>query len=315
MENHRVPYSEGNWGNSPPQNGSIAVCRNDNENSDLHGASWRGSVVFDSSHSQRAWRPNVAGSPAEYYHRNPQHWSRVSHLPTFHNRSSCAFAESENNCIAPNKSLNFNGWNIQTTSDSVQHCTRVKMEPTDFSPSSEGSFSDTLSLTGSDMKRDPELSPGAPGAYEDEDMRKNRKRKYRSSDGEDTESLTGEDTSSKRRGRGGKCRRKGPLNFDEVQNQRCMANVRERQRTQNLNDAFSNLRKIIPTLPSDKLSKIQTLKLASRYIDFLYQVLGSDEKDQKMAGSCSYMAHERLSYAFSVWRMEGAWSSMSSSER
>ncbi|XP_072029119.1 uncharacterized protein [Amphiura filiformis] len=98
--------------------------------------------------------------------------------------------------------------------------------------------------------------------------------------------------------------------YEELQNQRVMANVRERQRTQSLNEAFSNLRKIIPTLPSDKLSKIQTLKLASRYIDFLYQVLRSDEADQKMANSCSYMAHERLSYAFSVWRMEGAWSSM-----
>jgi hypothetical protein len=54
--------------------------------------------------------------------------------------------------------------------------------------------------------------------------------------------------------------------------QRVLANVRERQRTQSLNDAFASLRNIIPTLPSDKLSKIQTLKLASRYIDFLYQV-------------------------------------------
>uniref|UniRef100_A0A8C9UPN1 Twist-related protein 1 n=1 Tax=Spermophilus dauricus TaxID=99837 RepID=A0A8C9UPN1_SPEDA len=88
---------------------------------------------------------------------------------------------------------------------------------------------------------------------------------------------------------------------------RVMANVRERQRTQSLNEAFAALRKIIPTLPSDKLSKIQTLKLAARYIDFLYQVLQSDELDSKMA-SCSYVAHERLSYAFSVWRMEGAWS-------
>ncbi|XP_009460377.1 PREDICTED: twist-related protein 1-like, partial [Nipponia nippon] len=78
-------------------------------------------------------------------------------------------------------------------------------------------------------------------------------------------------------------------------------------RTQSLNEAFAALRKIIPTLPSDKLSKIQTLKLAARYIDFLYQVLQSDELDSKMA-SCSYVAHERLSYAFSVWRMEGAWS-------
>ncbi|XP_064648506.1 twist-related protein-like [Lineus longissimus] len=101
-------------------------------------------------------------------------------------------------------------------------------------------------------------------------------------------------------------------NFEEIQNQRVLANVRERQRTQSLNDAFSQLRKIIPTLPSDKLSKIQTLKLATKYIDFLYQVLRNDERDLKFGGShgnsCSFVANERLSYAFSVWRMEGAWS-------
>uniref|UniRef100_A0A671LCQ7 Twist-related protein 2-like n=1 Tax=Sinocyclocheilus anshuiensis TaxID=1608454 RepID=A0A671LCQ7_9TELE len=99
--------------------------------------------------------------------------------------------------------------------------------------------------------------------------------------------------------------------FEDLHTQRVIANVRERQRTQSLNDAFASLRKIIPTLPSDKLSKIQILKLilklASRYIDFLYQVLQSDEMDAKLA-SCNYLAHERLSYAFSVWRMEGAWS-------
>lgn len=95
--------------------------------------------------------------------------------------------------------------------------------------------------------------------------------------------------------------------LEDLHTQRVIANVRERQRTQSLNDAFASLRKIIPTLPSDKLSKIQILKLASRYIDFLYQVLQSDEMDAKLA-SCNYLAHERLSYAFSVWRMEGAWS-------
>ncbi|CAH1790199.1 unnamed protein product [Owenia fusiformis] len=100
-----------------------------------------------------------------------------------------------------------------------------------------------------------------------------------------------------------------PQSFEDLQTQRVLANVRERQRTQSLNEAFTSLRKIIPTLPSDKLSKIQTLKLATRYIDFLYQVLRSDDHDSKMA-SCSYVAHERLSYAFSVWRMEGAWSGM-----
>lgn len=52
-----------------------------------------------------------------------------------------------------------------------------------------------------------------------------------------------------------------------------IANVRERQRTESLNDAFEKLRKIVPTLPSDKLSKIQTLRLATDYIRFLYQLL------------------------------------------
>lgn len=109
-----------------------------------------------------------------------------------------------------------------------------------------------------------------------------------------------------------KSRRKAPpsavQNYDELQSQRILANVRERQRTQSLNEAFAHLRQIIPTLPSDKLSKIQTLKLATRYIDFLFQVLRSEEMETKMAASCSYLSHERLSYAFSVWRMEGAWS-------
>uniref|UniRef100_A0A672IZX8 Twist3 n=1 Tax=Salarias fasciatus TaxID=181472 RepID=A0A672IZX8_SALFA len=102
----------------------------------------------------------------------------------------------------------------------------------------------------------------------------------------------------------------GLSSLEDTHAQRVIANIRERQRTQSLNEAFASLRKIIPTLPSDKLSKIQTLKLASRYIDFLYQVLQSDEMDSKLAG-CNYLAHERLSYAFSVWRMEGAWSTMS----
>ncbi|XP_076299929.1 twist isoform X1 [Lasioglossum baleicum] len=126
-----------------------------------------------------------------------------------------------------------------------------------------------------------------------------------------------------------KVRRKSGATFEEIQNQRVMANVRERQRTQSLNDAFAALRKIIPTLPSDKLSKIQTLKLATRYIDFLFQVLhcnlengdAAEESGDRTprsavlaareitSSSCSYMAHEKLSYAFSVWRMEDDWNS------
>ncbi|KAG7475289.1 twist-related protein 2-like [Solea senegalensis] len=54
--------------------------------------------------------------------------------------------------------------------------------------------------------------------------------------------------------RGKKSSSSSPQSFEELQSQRVMANVRERQRTQSLNEAFASLRKIIPTLPSDKLS-------------------------------------------------------------
>lgn len=108
---------------------------------------------------------------------------------------------------------------------------------------------------------------------------------------------------------------KNSKSFADVLSQRAMANVRERQRTQSLNEAFAQLRKIIPTLPSDKLSKIQTLKLATRYIDFLCQVLQTDDSGSLEAqpqgqgqgqGGCSYVEEERIGYAFSHWRMEGA---------
>ncbi|XP_025830923.1 twist-related protein 2-like isoform X2 [Agrilus planipennis] len=135
-----------------------------------------------------------------------------------------------------------------------------------------------------------------------------RKRKPNVSDSDDENSC--QSSSS----RTTKSRRKTPQSFEDIQNQRIMANVRERQRTQNLNEAFASLRKSIPTLPSDKLSKIQTLKLAARYIDFLYHILSTSSpetptENDVIGNVCSYTAHERLSRAFSVWRMEGDWNS------
>jgi twist-like protein len=97
---------------------------------------------------------------------------------------------------------------------------------------------------------------------------------------------------------------------DEMQQQRVIANVRERQRTQSLNEAFTSLRTIIPTLPSDKLSKIQTLKLATSYIDFLYQILNDDCQPM---GNCSassaksnfndYLLSGNVNRAFTIWRL------------
>ncbi|XP_035188102.1 transcription factor 15-like [Oxyura jamaicensis] len=56
--------------------------------------------------------------------------------------------------------------------------------------------------------------------------------------------------------------------------QRAAANARERDRTQSVNTAFSTLRTLIPTQPADrKLSKVETLRLASSYISHLANVL------------------------------------------
>lgn len=39
-----------------------------------------------------------------------------------------------------------------------------------------------------------------------------------------------------------------------------------------LNHAFAQLKNLVPRLPSDKLSKIQTVRLATFYIDFLFKL-------------------------------------------
>ena len=108
------------------------------------------------------------------------------------------------------------------------------------------------------------------------------------------------------------------ISHDELQVQRNQANVRERMRTQSLNEAFQNLRQSIPTMPSDKMSKIQTLKLASDYIGFLYTVLNEGEEDhqrgyQNLGGGTGSAGTDpagngsgdrNLSYYFNMWRMQ-----------
>ncbi|XP_048056829.1 protein lyl-1 [Megalobrama amblycephala] len=62
---------------------------------------------------------------------------------------------------------------------------------------------------------------------------------------------------------------------------RVFTNSRERWRQQNVNGAFSELRKLIPTHPPDKkLSKNEILRLAMKYINFLVQLLNDQTSDQ-----------------------------------
>ncbi|XP_054722081.1 neurogenin-3-like [Uloborus diversus] len=68
------------------------------------------------------------------------------------------------------------------------------------------------------------------------------------------------------------------------------ANARERTRMQELNDAFENLRKVVPQFPrktgddNTKLTKITTLKLAVNYIAALSQILKQADSN-KNSGS------------------------------
>ncbi|KAF5272008.1 hypothetical protein FQR65_LT04989 [Abscondita terminalis] len=67
-----------------------------------------------------------------------------------------------------------------------------------------------------------------------------------------------------------KCSKRKRSDLVPVVKQRFQANARERDRTHSVNTAFTTLRTLIPTEPKDrKLSKIETLRLASSYISHL----------------------------------------------
>lgn len=77
-----------------------------------------------------------------------------------------------------------------------------------------------------------------------------------------------------------KPRRSNNINLQSQQRQ--AANMRERRRMQNINEAFEGLRSHIPTLPYEKkLSKVDTLKLAISYINFLGEMVRKDRTGQE----------------------------------
>ncbi|XP_062905180.1 T-cell acute lymphocytic leukemia protein 2 [Mobula hypostoma] len=64
------------------------------------------------------------------------------------------------------------------------------------------------------------------------------------------------------------------------------SNTRERWRQQNVNSAFAELRKLVPTHPPDKkLSKNEILRLAMKYIDFLVKLLKDQGIGEESPGS------------------------------
>ncbi|XP_053653691.2 protein Fer3-like [Cherax quadricarinatus] len=73
--------------------------------------------------------------------------------------------------------------------------------------------------------------------------------------------------------------------------QRRAANVRERRRMFNLNEAFDKLRRKVPTFAYEKrLSRIETLRLAITYISFMTELLASEHEAAAVAAAAAAAA-------------------------
>uniref|UniRef100_A0A914HX28 Protein kinase domain-containing protein n=1 Tax=Globodera rostochiensis TaxID=31243 RepID=A0A914HX28_GLORO len=106
------------------------------------------------------------------------------------------------------------------------------------------------------------------------------------------------------------------INEDDLtQLKRNLANYRERWRTEELNEAYKQLRRIVPSMPSDKMSKIHTLRIAADYIRFLDQtcrsldscwttvlICSSSSSFEVSASSTTAVEHVRAN--FNAWRAE-----------
>ncbi|KFO11575.1 Transcription factor 21, partial [Tinamus guttatus] len=117
-------------------------------------------------------------------------------------------------------------------------------------------------------------------------LKMDNNKEFGASNESNEEGSNGENGSpQKGRGASGKRKKappkKSPLNGvsqEGKQVQRNAANARERARMRVLSKAFSRLKTTLPWVPPDtKLSKLDTLRLASSYIAHLRQILANDK--------------------------------------
>ena len=74
---------------------------------------------------------------------------------------------------------------------------------------------------------------------------------------------------------------------------RCAANLRERTRMRVLSRAFGKLKLMLPWVPPDtKLSKLDTLRLATSYISHLQRILDAENNGDKFTQGGQQQTHE-----------------------
>ncbi|XP_037691829.1 fer3-like protein [Choloepus didactylus] len=134
-----------------------------------------------------------------------------------------------------------------------------------------------------------DFAPGVPfgdRAFAFREVRPRRLARFEEGDPEEEEGEVDEgdeeeeeEEEEEERGRGasllGRPKRKRVITYA----QRQAANIRERKRMFNLNEAFDQLRRKVPTFAYEKrLSRIETLRLAIVYISFMTELLETCEK-------------------------------------
>lgn len=86
-----------------------------------------------------------------------------------------------------------------------------------------------------------------------------------------------------------------PHQTEARQTQRNAANARERARMRVLSKAFSRLKTSLPWVPADtKLSKLDTLRLASSYISHLRQLLQEERFESSFAHPVSLVGNFKV---------------------
>lgn len=79
--------------------------------------------------------------------------------------------------------------------------------------------------------------------------------------------------------------------------QRRAANIRERRRMFNLNEAFDKLRRKVPTFAYEKrLSRIETLRLAITYISFMVELLDGGPKNGRIDSPICHFSNPRSDF-------------------
>ncbi|XP_049600737.1 neurogenic differentiation factor 2 isoform X2 [Syngnathus scovelli] len=104
-------------------------------------------------------------------------------------------------------------------------------------------------------------------------------------DGAEDDECDGDDTEGERpKKRGPKKRKMTQARIERSKMRRIKANARERTRMHDLNSALDNLRKVVPCYSkTQKLSKIETLRLAKNYIWALSEILRSGKRPDLVA--------------------------------